>query len=96
MTDSTSPTFSDKCSILADLWYNYRADEQFEDFIEYNDIGLPLAYLISEGIANPTEIAGKYIDETYSLLVEALGVSDKETYESLDQMLGESEGNNWA
>lgn len=92
MTDSTYPTFSSKCEILADLWYNYRADEQFEDFIEYNDIGLPLAYLITEGIANPTEIASKYIDETYALLVEALGVSDKETYESIDQMLGEAEG----
>lgn len=96
MTDSTSPTFSDKCQVLADLWYNYRGDEQFEDFIEYNDIGLPLAYLITEGIANATEIASKYIDETYALLVEALGVSDKETYESLEQMLGESDGNAWA
>ena len=96
MTDSTSPTFSNKCEILADLWYNYRSDEQFEDFIEYNDIGLPLAYLITESICKPSELATKYIDETYALLVEALGVSDKETYESIDQMLGESEGNSWA
>jgi hypothetical protein len=73
------------------LWYNYRGDDQFEDFIEYNDIGLPLAYLITESICQPTEIANKYIDETYALLVEALGVSDKETYESIDQMLGEAE-----
>jgi hypothetical protein len=92
MTDSTYPTFSNKCEILADLWYNYRGDEQFEDFIEYNDIGLPLAYLITEEICKPTEIATKYIDETYALLVEALGVSDKETYESIDQMLGEANG----
>lgn len=96
MTDSTSPTFSDKCQVLADLWYNYRGDEQFDDFIEYNDIGLPLAYLITEDICKPTEIASKYIEETYSLLIEALGASDSEVYESIDQMLGDSEGNNWA
>jgi hypothetical protein len=27
--------------ILADLWINYKYDDEFEDFIEYNDLGLP-------------------------------------------------------
>ena len=39
--------FSTKTAILADLWINYRDEGEFEDFIEYNDLGLPLAYLIN-------------------------------------------------
>jgi hypothetical protein len=88
MTENTSPTFSRKCEILSELWFDYRADEQFQDFIEYNDIGLPLAYCISNAIASPTAVAERYIDETYDLLVEALGASSDKEYESLDDMLG--------
>jgi hypothetical protein len=89
MTENTSPTFSKKCEILADLWINYKADEQFQDFVEYNDLGLPLAYCIANGIALPTKLAEKYIDETYDVLVEALGASTDREYESLEDMLGE-------
>jgi hypothetical protein len=35
-------TFDNKISILAELWMNYRDDEELQDFIEYNDLGLPL------------------------------------------------------
>ena len=31
--------FSNKVSILAELWMNYRDDEQLKDFVEYNDLG---------------------------------------------------------
>jgi hypothetical protein len=90
MTENTSPTFSNKCSILADLWLGYRQEEEFRDFIEYNDLGLPLAYAFSNELAIPTGIAERYIDESYSLLVEALNIPD-EIYESLEEMLDTSE-----
>jgi hypothetical protein len=71
---------------------SYRADEQFKDFVEYNDLGLPLGYAFANGIAKETEIAEKYINETYELLAEALGVSDTTEFDSLEQMLDESVG----
>ena len=86
MSDTPTNHFFRKCEILGSLWINYRQDEQFQDFIEYNDIGLPLAYAFAEEIAKPTEIAHKYIEETYALLLEALDISDEE-YESLEEML---------
>ncbi len=79
-------TFENKCLILADLWLNYRDDEQFEDFIQYNDMGLPLAYALSEGIVNGTELSNKFIDETFDLLLGGLGVDD-EDWQSLDDLL---------
>jgi hypothetical protein len=89
---SATPTnhFSNRCAILADLWLGYRQDEEFRDFIEYNDLGLPLAYAFANEIAKETEIAERYINESYELLAESLGVSDTVEFDSLEAMLEES------
>ena len=82
----TTTTYEDKCSILSDLWLNYRNDTQFVDFVEYNDMGLPLAYAISEGIVDTTEIASGFINETFDLLLAGLGVEDT-GFDSLDSVM---------
>ena len=81
--------FSNKVSILAELWMNYRDDEQLKDFVEYNDLGLPLAYFIMNELVLPTKQSELYIDESYSLLVASLEADDIE-YESLDELLATS------
>ena len=79
-------TFDNKCYILSDLWLNYRYDDDFEDFVSYNDLGLPLSYLISEGIVQSSEVAQSMVEETFSLLLAGLDVEDT-GFESLDQIL---------
>jgi hypothetical protein len=79
-------TFSNKCLILSDLWMNYRDDENLEDFIEYNDMGLPLAYFINSEIVTPKDQATMFVDETFNLLLAALDVEDQE-FESLNQLM---------
>jgi hypothetical protein len=79
--------FLNKTSILAELWMNYRDDEGLQDFIEYNDLGLPLAYFLYNELVLPTKQSELYIEETFSLLVAALEVEDV-GFESLDEMLG--------
>lgn len=80
--------FTTKAMILGELWSMYRDDVEFADFIEYNDLGLPLAYLIAEGIVDkPTAIAKRYVEETWALLLTAIEVEDT-GYESLDDLLG--------
>jgi len=83
-------TFNNRVSILAELWMNYRDDEQLKDFIEYNDLGLPLAYFLMNELVLPTNQSQVYIDETYELLIKSLGAEDVE-YESLDELLGAAE-----
>jgi hypothetical protein len=88
-------TLEKQTEILADLWLNYRDDENFADFFSYNDIGLPLAYVIANNIVPLTEAATVYITETFKLLLEGLEVDgDAQDFESLDQLLGldEDEG----
>lgn len=79
-------TFENKCIILSDIWLNYRNDTEFVDFIEYNDLGLPLAYAISEGIVDTTELATNFINETFDLLLAGLGIDDT-GFEHLDDLM---------
>jgi hypothetical protein len=81
-------TFDNKISILAELWMNYRDDDDLQDFVEYNDLGLPLAYFLMNEIVLPTSQSELYINETYDLFIASLQVADKE-WESLDELLGD-------
>jgi hypothetical protein len=78
-------TFEDRCSILAELWMNYRNDQNFEDFISYNDLGLPLAYILDNDIAKQTPLSVKFINETFDLLLGSLELKDN-GYVTLDDI----------
>ena len=78
-------TFQNKCSILGELWMGYRGDSQFEDFISYNDLGLPLGFLISEDLVKPGPLAKSMVDETFDLLLAAMDREDT-GFESLDDV----------
>ena len=81
-------TYANKCAILADLWMNYRGDVEFQDFIEYNDLGLPLSYAIDSEIVKSTEMAQRFVEEAFSLLLAGLDIEEDAGYESLDDILG--------
>lgn len=83
--------YEDKLAILADLWLNYRQDEDFIDFIEYNDLGLPLAYAISESIVENTSLAAPFIEETFELLLAGLGITEDTGFETLDDIFAEAD-----
>jgi hypothetical protein len=72
--------------ILTDLWLNYRQDEEFADFVQYNDLGLPLAYAMAEGIIPANDTVKKFVEETFDILLGALEIED-EGFETLEEML---------
>lgn len=78
--------FSNKVSILADLYANYKEDPHLKDFVEYNDLGLPLAFLAVEGLAEITQQGSEYIEETWLLFISALDIEDT-GFEDLDSVL---------
>lgn len=86
MEDSNDTTkFDDKCNILSELWTTYREEPDFKDFVSYNDIGLPLSFLVSEKLVTPGDMAISLIDETWILLCAALETEDT-GFESLEEM----------
>jgi hypothetical protein len=86
MTENTSPTFTNRCKILSDLWFDYRQDEDLKDFMEYNDLGLPIAYAIHGEIVMPTELAKQYVNETFELFAESLKLDANHEWWNLDEM----------
>lgn len=80
-------TFENKCAILSDLWLNYKDNEELADFVEYNDLGLPLAYLIHTELVSVNESGISYVDETFNLLCQGLGVDLDEEYKSLNELM---------
>ena len=74
--------------ILSDLWLNFRSEPDFQDFIEYNDLGLPLAYAINAKIVPLTEKAEGFVNETFALLLAGLDVEEDTGFDSLDDILG--------
>ena len=82
-----STKFKHKCNILAEIWLNYRNDEELDDFIEYNDLGLPLAYAIAEGIVESTPLAKTFVEETFDLLLSGLDMEEDTGFKNLDEIL---------
>ena len=82
--------FRTKCGILSELWLDYRDDLNFEDFIEYNDLGLPLANFIHEEIVSTSPKAEIFITETWDLFCAALNIDSTKDYETLQHMFLEA------
>jgi hypothetical protein len=83
-------TFDNKALILGQLWIQFKGDDEFSDFFEYNDLGLPLAFAFAEGIINHTPTLEQYINETWALFLEGLDTEDT-GFESLDDLMGEED-----
>jgi hypothetical protein len=47
--------------------------------MEYNDIGLPLSYVVAEGLVPAlTELGEDYVDETIEMLFKLLEITEQE------------------
>jgi hypothetical protein len=83
--------FTKVCEILGSLYINYRDDEDLQDFVEFNDLGLPLAYLASENLCQVSDDGGRYITETWILFLASLDLEDT-GWDSLEQILSAKAG----
>jgi hypothetical protein len=87
MTETTKTPFNIRCEILEDLWMNYRNDENFADFFDYNDLSLPFAYAIVNNLIEPNDKIEPFINEAFELLLSGLEIEDTGNYENLDELL---------
>ena len=78
--------FTKVCEILGALYINYRDDNEFKEFLDFNDLGLPLAYFVSEDLCQVSDDGGRYITETWILFLASLELEDI-GWDSLEQML---------
>ncbi len=76
MSEATNTPLSDRADILAELWVQYKSDPDFADFVEYNDLGLPLAYAVSHGIVEMNSQIAMFVNETFDVFLVALDIEE--------------------
>ena len=81
--------FSNQVNILGEFYINYREDSELKDFLEFNDIGLPLAYLASEGLCEISDDGKKYVAESWEMFLLAMGITD-EVFENLGEIFAKT------
>lgn len=77
--------FQDKASILAHVWVWYRTEQALETFVEFNDLGLPLAYMMTEKLATITEAGARFVEDTFDMLLQELNIEDT-GFKTLDEV----------
>jgi hypothetical protein len=82
--------FDSKCEILGDFYSNYRDEKDFEDFMEFNDLGLPLAYFVSQNLCDVADDGVRYINETFDLFIASLEIEDT-GFTNLEDVFTEAE-----
>jgi hypothetical protein len=87
MTEQNTTPFEIRCEILGDVWLDYKGNPEFEEFVSYNDLGLPLAFGISTQIVTATPKAELFINESFDMFLATIGKTD-EGYDSLDDVFG--------
>jgi hypothetical protein len=83
-------SFSIKCEILAEVHSESLWNKDLTTFKEYNDIGLPLSYLINKELANANDRGIEYIEETWKQLCSALDIDPNKEYKDSDELLEEA------
>ena len=86
---TTNTDYSSRCDILAQVWKNEIDHEDFYDFAEYNDLGLPLAHAIYEGIVSSTPLAEELVNETFEGLLVMLKVPGDTGFKSLEELMSQ-------
>ena len=77
-----------QAEILAQLWMDYRDEEYFSDFVEYADVGLPLAYLLANNIVTRNAETDKFIGDTWETFLGLVALEDT-GFEELDELLSD-------
>jgi len=76
--------FATQCVILGELYENYKEEKDFKVFIEYNDLGLPLAFLSSQGLVVEVSDDGRrYIADTFEMFLQSIKLSEDEIVEGM-------------
>ena len=81
--------FADRCGILGQFWYDFRDNETVKPFIDYNDVGMPLAWFIATGVVTPLPMAEEYINETFAMFLDAMEITEDDVVDvdNLDAVL---------
>ena len=78
----------EKAEIIFEFINGYRDEESFQDFFNYNDLGVPISVMIVNDLVILNEGGVEVLEETWTSLCGNLNNADIEyDYESLDELI---------
>ena len=75
-----------KAEILVQFTQDNFNDEVYEDFFDYNDLGIPMAIAVMQEMVILTDSGEQLLEETWTELCELFGADPKGEYESIDDV----------
>ena len=69
----------------------YRDEAEWKDFIDFHDLGLPLAFMLDNNLIYRSVIMGspaeELINETFALLLKGLDIPEDTGFDCLDDIV---------
>jgi len=78
-----------KAEIITQFTAEYISNRDYQDFFDYNDLGVPIAVALKGNFVTLTSEGEKLFNETYSQLCKLFDADENEEYEDLDELIGE-------
>jgi hypothetical protein len=76
-----------KALVLVEFINRYFNDDEYNDFFDYNDIGVPMSIMIANELVSLHEEGQKVFDETWKEMCELLDCDPNGEYESLEDII---------
>lgn len=77
-----------KSQLIVEFTEQEFANTEFDDFFDYNDIGVPLAIALSNNLVTLTNEGEKVLEETYIDLCNLFEANPNKEYESIEDLIG--------
>ena len=80
----------DKAILLVEFIQANFTNPKFNEFFDYNDLGLPLAVAFENDLCTLNDKGTEVLNETYNLMLDEYGADKDKTYETLDDIIEDS------
>ena len=80
----------DKAILLVEFIQANFTNPKFNEFFDYNDLGLPLAVAFENDLCTLNDRGTEVLNETYDLMLDEYGADKDKTYETLDDIIEDS------
>jgi hypothetical protein len=78
-----------KAEILVQFTQDYFNSGEYEEFFDYNDLGIPLSIAITQDMVILTDEGENLLEETWKELCLLFEANPDEEYESIDDLIVE-------
>lgn len=78
-----------KSDIIAEFVVENVGNDEYEDFFNFNDLGIPLSLSLKHNLCILTKEGMEAINETYLDLCSHVNIDDEYEYKSVDDFMGD-------